>query len=151
MVKNPPHQSSSQPSPKSCIHAFSSVPLQHSKYIGPRKHRSTASTGCTCCPSLPVTPSTFPPPIRSLQRLSLSRAASWSYRQVAYYPAFTADENLPAARNRVPNRLHNQDDAKTNDYEHDLTYPRRILQHRDSKWSRTPENLGKEPRARVGQ
>ena len=69
----------------SSIYALSSVPLPHSKYVGPRKHFSSASPGYTCCPLLPVTPSTSVSPLRSLQKTSLFRAAGRPYRQVEYH------------------------------------------------------------------
>ena len=52
---------------------------------------SSASTGCACCASLPSFPSKLGPPTRSLQKTSLSRAAGWPYRQVAYHRISTAD------------------------------------------------------------
>lgn len=83
----------------SSIYALSSVPLPHSKYVGPRKHSSSAPPGYTCCPLLPVTLSTSVSPIPSLQKTSLSRAAGRSYRQGAYHHTVFADQDVPAARN----------------------------------------------------
>lgn len=42
-------------------------------------------------------------PIRSLQKTSLSHAAGWPYRQVAYHRTSTADGNVLAATSSEPN------------------------------------------------